>query len=86
MRSAYMEWAKTRSSAPFNLATSGIANVLLSDFPLQVDELELTTQTGGYGHEPLQEKLSQHTGAPRNCIVAATGTSMANHLALAAML
>ncbi len=83
-RSRYMEWAKTRSTAPFNLATSGLTSVLLADFPLQVEELEITG--GGYGYGPLLERIARHTGAPVECIVTAEGTSMANHLALAALL
>ncbi len=86
MRSEYMEWAKTCSQAPSNLATSGIMNVPISEFPLSVGDLEVTTSASGYGYPPLQERLARHTGAPEECIVAATGTSMANHLAMAAVL
>ncbi len=86
MRSKYMEWAKTCSQAPFNLATSGIMNVPISEFPLSVADLEVTTSASGYGYPPLQERLARHTGAPEECIVVATGTSMANHLAMAAVL
>ncbi len=86
MRSHYMEWAKTRSSARFNLATSGIPNVPLSEFPLAVEDLEITVAKGGYGYEPLLERIAQHTGAPRECIVTTIGTSLANHLAMAAVL
>ncbi|MBA3607693.1 MAG: pyridoxal phosphate-dependent aminotransferase [Chthoniobacterales bacterium] len=83
-RSPYMEWAKTRSTAPFNLATSGLTSVLLADFPLRVEDLEITG--GGYGYGPLLERIARHTGAPRECIVTAEGTSMANHLVMAALL
>ena len=83
-RSRYMEWAKTRSSARFNLATSGLTSILLSEFPLRLEELEITG--GGYGYGPLLERIAQHTGAPGECIVTAEGTSMANHLAIAALL
>ncbi len=86
MQSRYMEWAKTRSQARCNLATSGIMNVPRAEFPLRVEELEITTSAAGYGYPPLQQRLAQHTGAPEECIVAATGTSMANHLAMAAVL
>jgi aspartate/methionine/tyrosine aminotransferase len=84
-RSPYMEWAKTRSHARFNLAVSGILNVPFSEFPLQVESLELTAP-GGYGYEPLLERIARHTGVPENCVVTATGTSLANHLAMAAVL
>ncbi len=83
-RSSYMEWAKTRSIAPFNLATSGLTSILLADFPLEVEDLEITG--GGYGYGPLLERIARHTGAAQECIVTAEGTSMANHLVLAALL
>ncbi len=83
-RSAYMEWAKLSSHARFNLATSGLTSVLLSEFPLRVAELEITG--GGYGYAPLLERIARYTGAPLECIVTAEGTSMANHLAMAALL
>ena len=83
-RSRYMEWAKTSSSARFNLATSGLTSVTLAEFPLQVEELEITGD--GYGYGPLLERIARHTGALVECIVTAEGTSMANHLALAALL
>ncbi len=84
-RSSYMEWAKSCSAAKFNLATSGLTNVKLSEFPLKAEELEITT-VDGYGYPPLLERISRHTGAPIDSIVTSEGTSMANHLALAALL
>ncbi|MGC1417528.1 MAG: pyridoxal phosphate-dependent aminotransferase, partial [Candidatus Acidiferrum sp.] len=44
------------------------------------------TAPGGYGYAPLQQRLAQHSGVPEECVVAATGTSMANHLAMATLL
>jgi len=84
-RSAYMEWAKTRSHARFNLATSGLVSVPLSAFPVRLEDLEITAP-GAYGYEPLRQRLAHHSGVPEECVVAATGTSMANHLAMAAVL
>jgi aspartate/methionine/tyrosine aminotransferase len=84
-RSAYMEWAKTRSHAKFNLATSGLLNVPFTEFPLQLENLELTAP-GGYGYEPLVQRVASHAGVPKECVVTATGTSLANHLAMAAIL
>ena len=83
-RSPYMEWAKLFSTARFNLASSGLTSVPMAEFPLRVDELEITA--GGYGYGPLLERIARHTGAPVECIVTAEGTSMANHLAMAALL
>jgi aspartate/methionine/tyrosine aminotransferase len=84
-RSIYMEWAKLHAHAKFNLATSGIMGVALDEFPFEMKGFEVTA-AGGYGYEPLQERLARHTGAGEECVVAATGTSMANHLAMAAVL
>ncbi|HEY2799800.1 MAG TPA: pyridoxal phosphate-dependent aminotransferase [Chthoniobacterales bacterium] len=82
--SRYMEWAKLSSAAPFNLATSGLTNVLRTEFPLRLEDLEITG--GGYGYAPLLERIAQHSGAPIECVVTAAGTSMANHLAMATLL
>lgn len=84
-RSVYMEWAKTRSHARFNLATSGVMGVPRSEFPGRWEDLEIT-EPGAYGYAELQKKLAQHCGVAEECVVAATGTSMANHLAMAAVL
>jgi aspartate/methionine/tyrosine aminotransferase len=84
-RSVYMEWAKTHSHARFNLATSGLISVPITEFPVRLEELEITAP-GAYGYEPLRQRLARHNGVPEDCVVAATGTSMANHLAMAAVL
>ena len=84
-RSLYMEWAKTASHAKYNLSTSGLIGVPRAEFPLDLDDLEITAP-GGYGYAPLQRRLAEHTGAPEACVVASAGTSMANHLAMAAVL
>ena len=39
----------------------------------------------GYGYPPLLKKLAAKSGVPVECIVQAQGTSMANHLAMAAL-
>ena len=64
-RSSYMEWAKTRSQARFNLATSGLTNVPFAEFPVRLEELEITA-SDGYGYRPLLERLAHHTGAPQD--------------------
>lgn len=84
-RSIYMEWAKTRSHARCNLATSGVMSVPIAEFHVEMKDLEITAP-GGYGHAPLQQRLAKHNDVPQECVVAATGASMANHLAMAAVL
>jgi hypothetical protein len=83
--SEYMEWAKTRSQSRFNLASSGVAELPIRELPVRLEDLELTGPSF-YGYPPLQERLARKAGVSPDCVVAATGTSMANHLALAAFL
>jgi aspartate/methionine/tyrosine aminotransferase len=80
-----MPWAKLRSHAKYNLATSGVAHWKLRDLPIRIEDLEVSGPSY-YGFEPLQNALSKHCGVLANRIVAATGTSMANYLAMAAVL
>lgn len=84
MSSDYMEWAKTRSQARFNLASSGLMNYPLAGLPVKVEDLELSGPSA-YGYEPLQAALAAKCGVAAECVVAAAGTSMANHLAMAAL-
>jgi aspartate/methionine/tyrosine aminotransferase len=85
MSSPYIEWAKTRSQARFNLASSGVMNYPLALLPVKITDLELSGPSF-YGYEPLQAALAAKASVPRECVVAATGTSMANYLAMAAVL
>ena len=82
--SEYMHWAKTSSNARFNLATSGLANVQLEELDVRLEDLELT-RDGGYGYEPLQQALAGRLNVDAASIVPAIGTSLANHLAMAAI-
>ncbi|MGA3203112.1 MAG: pyridoxal phosphate-dependent aminotransferase [Bryobacteraceae bacterium] len=81
----YMPWAKRRSHAKYNLATSGVAHWKLRDLPIKIEDLEISGPSY-YGFEPLQNALSKHLGVSPDRIVAATGTSMANYLAMASVL
>ncbi|MBZ5605734.1 MAG: pyridoxal phosphate-dependent aminotransferase [Acidobacteriia bacterium] len=80
-----MPWAKLRSHAAYNLATSGVAHWKLRDLPVAIDDLEISGPSF-YGYEPLQKALAQHAGVTPDRIVAAAGTSMANYLAFATLL
>jgi aspartate/methionine/tyrosine aminotransferase len=84
-RSAYMEWAKLHSQARFNLATSGIISVAASEFPLPNERFEITGPDA-YGYPLLLERIARHANVSPDCVVTAAGTSMANHLAMAAVL
>src|SRR5437016_13296099 len=84
-QSDYMHWSKTQSGARFNLATSGVAPFPLRDLPVNIEKLEINGQNS-YGYAPLQEAIAAHYGVNPGCVVESTGTSMANHLAMAAIL
>lgn len=81
--SSYMHWAKTRSTAKFNLATSGMPNLSLRDLRVSLDDLEITD--GGYGYEPLISRIGVRYRVAKESIVTAAGTTFANHLAMAAL-
>ena len=83
--SPYMEWSKTCSQARFSLATSGVANVSMEEFPVRIEELEITGGAG-YGYQELQERLAAKAGVSVECVVQSNGTSMANFLAMAGCL
>jgi aspartate/methionine/tyrosine aminotransferase len=84
MGSEYLLWAKTQSAARFNLTSSGLPYLPLRELPVSLDDLELSG-SGAYGWEPLQQAIASRYRVPVECVVAAQGTSMANHLALAAL-
>jgi aspartate/methionine/tyrosine aminotransferase len=84
IRSGYIEWAKLRSKARYNLAISDVVHFPLADLHPQIADLEISG-SDGYGYQPLLQKLSAKSGVPVECIVQAQGTSMANHLAMAAL-
>ena len=86
MSSAYMQWAKKRSGSRYNLATSGLASYPLSGLPVAVEDLDPLTRAGDYGYPPLQEAVAAHCGVAAENVVTAAGTSMANMLAMAAIL
>jgi len=83
MSSSYMNWAKTKSGAKFNMATSGMPDVKLRELRVSLDDLEITD--GGYGYQPLLERIGARYGVATESIVTAAGTTFANHLAMAAL-
>lgn len=82
--SLYMHWAKTSSSARFNLATSGLGNLKLRELRVSLDDLEITE--GGYGYQPLIEAIATRYRVNTDSVVTAAGTTFANHLAVAALI
>src|SRR4026207_801770 len=83
--SDYMHWSKTQSRARFNLATSGVAPFPLRELPVHLETLEIYGYDG-YGYPPLQKGVAAHHSVDPECVVESAGTSMANHLAMAAII
>ena len=82
--SRYLAWAKLHSNARFNLAASGILDYPLAELPVNIGDLEIGG-TGPYGYGPLMDRLAGKAGVPRECVVYTLGTSMANFVALTAL-
>jgi aspartate/methionine/tyrosine aminotransferase len=80
-----MHWAKTRSLARFNLASSGVAPFPFRELETGPRAREINGENS-YGYRPLQEAIAAHAGVDPGCVVEAAGTSMANHLVMGTIL
>lgn len=85
MATPYIEWAKLESTARWNLATSGLPHLSAEDIGGWPEATALTG-ANGYGYLPLLERIAAHHAVRPSQVVTATGCSMANFLALAALL
>jgi len=85
-QSIYMHWAKTRPKVKYDLALSGILNFPFTELDARIEDLDLNGDNA-YGYRPLVEALATHSQvAPESVVTISGGTSMANHLAMAAVL
>jgi hypothetical protein len=80
-----MQWSKTQSRARFNLSTSGVAPFPLRELQADLKELEINGDNS-YGYAPLEQAIAAHHRVDPECVVESAGTSMANHLAIAAII
>jgi aspartate/methionine/tyrosine aminotransferase len=86
LASDYMHFAKLATAAPFGLASSGVADCVLQDLGLAMDDLALHGPNA-YGYPPLLERIAARFAVdPAHVVMAGGGTSFANHLAMAAIL
>ncbi|HXM74049.1 MAG TPA: aminotransferase class I/II-fold pyridoxal phosphate-dependent enzyme [Chthoniobacterales bacterium] len=84
--SSFMHWAKTRPKLKYDLALSGILNLEFAELDVKLEDLELHGDNA-YGYRPLVEALATHCKiSPEYVVTISGGTSMANHLAMAAVL
>ena len=83
-QSTYMYWAKTRARVKYDLALSGILNLPWSELGATIDDIDLNGDNS-YGYGPLVAALAAHAKvSPDSVVTISGGTSMANHLAMAA--
>jgi aspartate/methionine/tyrosine aminotransferase len=85
MQSDYMHWAKFKPPVRFALTSSEVPHVRMDRFPIGLADLDLD----GASHpryRPLRERIADRYGVDIAQVVAADGTSMANFLALAALI
>ncbi len=81
-----MQWAKTRPKVKYDLALSGILNLPFAELDATIEDLDLNGDNA-YGYRPLIDALAAHCGVSYESVVTISGgTSMANHLAMAAAL
>lgn len=83
-QSTYMHWAKTRPKVKYDLALSGILSLPFPELEATIDDIDLNGDNS-YGYRPLIEAIAAHCHVgPENVVTVSGGTSMANHLAMAA--
>ena len=85
MSSPYMQWSKEHAHVKYNLASSGVTNYPLAKLPVKLKDLEITGDSF-YGYAPLMEALSKKCHIPVDHIFSTIGTSLANHLAMTALI
>ena len=79
-----MQWAKKRPKVTYDLALSGILNLPFAEMEATIDDVDLNGDNS-YGYPPLINALARHCQVdPDTVVTISGGTSMANHLAMAA--
>ena len=85
MRSDYMHWAKFKPPVRYPLTASEVPHFRIDSLPIDIADLDLD----GASHpryRPLREAIAKRYGVEVEQVVAADGTSMANFLAMAALI
>ena len=85
MQSDYMHWAKFKPVVPYQLTGSEVPHFRMDSLPIAIADLDLD----GASHPrypPLREAIAGRYGVGPERVVAADGTSMANFLAMAALI
>ena len=85
MDSPYMHWAKFKPPVRYALTMSEVPHFRMDSLPITIGDLELD----GASHPryaPLRDAIGKRYGVGAEYVVAADGTSMANFLAMAALI
>src|SRR5439155_20833523 len=83
-QSIYMQWAKNRPQVKYDLALSGILNLPWAELDAKLADIDLNGDNS-YVYQPLVNALAAHCEVdPESLVTISGGTSMANHLAMAA--
>jgi hypothetical protein len=80
----YMEWVKTRPRARYEIGGSGVMPVHIDELPEAREALEIN-DFNLYGYRPLIHALADRYEVSADQVITAPGTSMANYLAIAAI-
>jgi aspartate/methionine/tyrosine aminotransferase len=83
--SEYLEWARSHGAIRYSLAFSGVPPCDVSRLSPSVDDFTMVADNE-YGWSPLLDRIAARYSVDSENIVLAHGTSMANHLACAALL
>jgi hypothetical protein len=84
LQSEYMHWAKNQRPVTYALSSSEVPHFPLDRLDISIADLALTGASH-YRYRPLREAIGAKEGVPPEWVVAADGTSMANMLAMAAL-
>jgi hypothetical protein len=85
MQSDYMHWAKFKAPVHFALTGSEVPHFRMDSLPIEIADLDLDGASHPrYG--PLRKAIAGRYGVSTDQVVAADGTSMANFLAMAALI
>lgn len=85
LRSEYMHWAKTQKSVRYELGSSEVPNFRMDRWPIDPAELDLDGASR-FRDPPLRAAIAAKEGVSPDRVVMADGTSMANMLAMAALI
>ena len=82
--SEYLEWFKARRPMRFNLAMSGAPAYPIAELGVSIEEIERNASAAN-SRQSLQQALAAKAGVSPDSVVTASGTSLANYLAMAAL-